>query len=134
MREDNLLDDFNLEEAATGELLAVAGKLSKWLLPMATISIIAASIYCISGVVAFFEIKGLPALFFSFLLIGQGVIWGNAARWQLKFMKWTKRVASYDTAYDQEHWVYLNFKLWQWLALSLISSFLILFLLGVTGF
>lgn len=134
MNNDNLLDDFNLEEGATGELLAVAGQLSKWLLPMATISILVGALFCMSGVLALLDIQAIEALVFTFLLLGQGAIWLNAARWQFKFMKWTKRASSYDTAYDQDYWIFLNYKLWQWLALSWVGSFLGMFLLAMAGF
>lgn len=130
----NLLDDFNLEEAATGELLIIAGKLSKWLLPMATLSIVVGFMYVVSGTVLFLDSPAIEMLFYTFLLLGQGGIWLNAARWQLKFIKWTRRVARYDTSYDQEHWIFLNFKLWQWLGMSLIISFLGIILLVATGF
>ena len=75
--------------------------------------------------------SGLETILQGGLILGVGALWCNAARWQSKFMQWTRRVSEYDTAYDQEHWIYLNYELWRWLAFSMIGNIIGAILLGI---
>ncbi|MGH1336957.1 MAG: hypothetical protein ACRBFS_12605 [Aureispira sp.] len=131
MKEDNLLDDFNLEEASTGELATVAGSLSKWLRPVSVLSFIIGVVYIISGIAFLVDDSKLETIIYGLIVIGIGALWCNAARWQLKFIQWTRRFSLYDTAYDQEHWIYLNYELWRWLAFSVIGNIVGAILMGI---
>lgn len=134
MEEDNLLDDLNFEEASTRELLDVAGSLSKWLRPMATISVLVTIVLLIASAnLLLSDFSDWNDIVAGLFTIALAAAWGNAARWQFKFMQWTYRASTHQTSYDQEHWVYLNYRLWQWLAISLIASFVLLIFLSLLG-
>lgn len=127
MNEDSLLDDFDLGNEATGELLATAGSLSRWLVYVGIITTLVGIFCSCWGFLPMFQSAGWEQLIVRVTFWTMGALWLNAARWQFKFIRWSKDLAARKTPYDQEHWVYLNYRLWQWLVLAVMWSIIGLF-------
>lgn len=129
MDDDNVLDDSDFEEETTRELLVTAGNLSRWLLYVGIITTLVGLLCSCWGFLPLFQSSGWERLVVGVVFWTMGALWLNAAHWQFKFIRWSKDLLARETPYDQEHWVYLNYRLWQWLVLAILGNITALSLL-----
>ncbi|MFK7799569.1 MAG: hypothetical protein AB8E82_19105 [Aureispira sp.] len=122
MNDDNVLDDSSFEEETIGELLVTVGSLSRWLFYVGIIIAILGAVCIFAGLVQVFQESGWEQFTTVVVFWAVGALWLNAARWQFKFIRWSKDLAAREIPYDQEHWVYLNYRLWQWLVFAIVGS------------